>query len=159
MIYAIVGSKIFKDSVFFGFVMKFFPNVTMIVSGDASGTDTLAKEWAGANGIEYKGHPAKWNILVATSDNPVEIRVNKFGEKYNRLAGFNRNTLIVNDAEITLAFWDFKTPGTRDTVEKTIKAGKPLIVANTSSRTMFYYDYEKKTYVSIDFEDLHKKIG
>ena len=43
---------------------------------------------------------------------------------YNPRAGFERNGLIVRDADRVVAFWDGRSNGTRDTIHKAEAAGK-----------------------------------
>jgi hypothetical protein len=56
---------------------------------------------------------------------PCKIKINKLGKEYNCLAGFNRNTIIVMNCDVCAAFWDGKSPGTRDSLYKCDKYGKP----------------------------------
>jgi hypothetical protein len=37
-------------------------NIKCVVHGDASGADSLAKEWAISNGIEHIPYPANWKL-------------------------------------------------------------------------------------------------
>ena len=48
-----------------------------------------------------------------------------------RAAGFDRNTTIIEMSSMTVAFWDSKSNGTRDTMKKTYRAGKPLFIVES----------------------------
>lgn len=88
-----------------------FP-VTHVVSGGAPGVDTLARLWAEKSGIPRTILPAKWR---------------KDG-KLDRSAGIKRNGQIEKSAEACVAVWDGKSPGTKDTIERFLTAGKPVFV-------------------------------
>ena len=44
------------------------------------------------------------------------------------IAAHNRNQLIVDDADVVIAFWNGFSGGTHDTIQKTRKANKRLII-------------------------------
>lgn len=85
-----------------------------IVSGGASGADLLGKTFAEDYNLGYIPFPAKWDDF----SEPCVIKVNHAGKQYNALAGFNRNTDIVKNSNIVVAFWDGKSKGTRDSIDK-----------------------------------------
>jgi len=78
-----------------------------VVSGGATGADTLAREWATANGIEFVEHP------------PAS------GTSRSLLA---RNTLIARDSTLLVAFLSARSRGTHDTIGKARRAGKEVVV-------------------------------
>lgn len=113
----IIGSRSFKDRKLAEDIFsKFFKDkVEKIISGDCpSGGDKIGKDIAEKFNIEYKGYPAEWDNLEAI---PCKIRINKYGKKYNAVAGFNRNRDIVNSCDLLLAFWDGESRGTKDSIE------------------------------------------
>lgn len=123
---AIVGSTAFKDKNRLWFEVNELRKrykIELIVSGEAPGADTLAKEYAKEKKIKYKGHKAQWEDMSL----PCLERENQHG-KYNALAGFKRNQLIVNDVDMVLAFRINFSPGTTDTINKAKKAGKVVTV-------------------------------
>ena len=97
---------------------------TEIVSGGAKGADALAEEYAKRKGIPITVIPAKWDDMSP----PCKFKRNVKGELYNALAGMNRNTAIVENCDIILAFWNRKSSGTKDTIEKAKKSGKKTMV-------------------------------
>lgn len=122
----IVGSTGFKDKNRMWFEvneLRKIYDVILIVSGEAPGADTLTKEYAQEKKIKYKGHKAQWDDMPE----PCLKRTNQHGE-YNALAGFKRNTLIINDIDYLLAFRIKMSPGTTDSVNKAKKFGKLLKV-------------------------------
>ncbi|NDA64694.1 MAG: DUF2493 domain-containing protein [Chitinophagia bacterium] len=116
--FAIVGSRSFFNRAVFDNVLieiisfEGIPN--KIVSGGASGTDSLAYSWAEENNIE---------ILVFRPNHK------DFPKKVRRWeAPKARNTLIVTNSDIVIAFWDMKSSGTNDTINKSIENGKKTYV-------------------------------
>ena len=80
-----------------------------IVSGGAKGADTLAEKFALENHLEMIVFKPDWK---------------KFGKR----AGFLRNTIIIENATIVFAFWDGKSNGTKDSIDKAEKLNKKVIV-------------------------------
>lgn len=123
---AIVGSRDFQDyELLKRMVLNEFPSANHIVSGLASGADTLGTRYASEFGFNTSQHRADWSDLHAT---PCRVEVNQYGGRYNALAGLNRNTSIVKEADCIIAFWDGKSLGTKDTITKAKASGKPLFV-------------------------------
>lgn len=88
-------------------------NIT-IISGNASGADSLGERYAKEKGYNVELHPAKWNDLETI---PCKIKYNKYGKAYNCLAGMNRNKDMANIADIGIAFWDGKSSGTANSIK------------------------------------------
>lgn len=80
-----------------------------IVSGGARGVDDEAHRMADLQRIKYTEFPADW-------------------ETHGKSAGFIRNQQIVEYADRVVAFWDGESRGTRDTIERALKAHKHLEV-------------------------------
>lgn len=101
---AIVGSRNYKHieriGVRIGQLVKEYgaQNIT-IISGGAKGPDSIAVSYAIRKGIRITVYPANWN-------------------RYAKRAGPIRNTTIVNNADRIIAFWDGRSRGTRDTIDK-----------------------------------------
>lgn len=72
-------------------------NVT-IVSGCATGADSLGEQYATQNGLNIKQFPAEW-------------------EKYGNAAGPKRNLQMAEYADAVIVFWDNKSSGTRNMIE------------------------------------------
>lgn len=84
-----------------------------IVSGlSPKGADKLAERFAKENKLKFVGFPAKWYN----------------GSLYNPKAGFERNTEIVEYCSKMICFWNGLSGGTKDSINKCLKARKPLIV-------------------------------
>jgi hypothetical protein len=81
----------------------------IIVTGGATGADSLAEKWAKDNGIEVKVFLPDW-------------------DKFGKQAGFLRNTTIVNECDQLLAFWDRKSKGTLDSIKKAIQMKKFVMI-------------------------------
>ena len=87
---------------------KYLPEgTTEIVSGGARGVDTCAKEYAQANGLAYTEFLPDY-------------------DRYGRAAPIRRNDLIVNHADLVLAFWDGTSRGTGYVIDYCKRVGKPV---------------------------------
>jgi predicted Rossmann fold nucleotide-binding protein DprA/Smf involved in DNA uptake len=110
----IVGSRTFND---FDLLLRtinrickmFAEHEITIVSGGAQGADYLAEEYAKENDLKTIIFKAEWEI-------------------YGKAAGFARNRHIVDSSDFLVAFWDGKSRGTNNTMNKAIKTGKPILV-------------------------------
>lgn len=121
---AIIGGRDFWDYKLLCSELKPYQNkITQIISGGAPGADTLGAKFSR---LVLKKEPkifeAKWDDLTLK---PLLIKRNKKGELFNALAGFNRNTLIIKNCDAVIAFWDGKSPGTKDSLDKANKFNKP----------------------------------
>lgn len=113
---AIVGSRWYNDySSFKTYLEKAITILNIefnkIISGGANGPDRMAIRYAKEKGIEWTEYPAEWN-------------------RYGKKAGFIRNTTIVENATYVLAFWDRKSSGTFDTIEKCAMFNKEVHIIN-----------------------------
>ena len=90
---------------------------TLVIHGGATGVDEFAHQWAYERGVEYKQYRAEWKNF----DKPCLVKTNKYGKKYNALAGPNRNTKMLeeNQDALVVAF-----PGGRGTMDCVTKAKK-----------------------------------
>ena len=82
-------------------------NCTAIISGGAVGVDSLAREAAIRLELPFLAYQPEYDT-------------------YGRKAPLMRNTTIVDRADCVLAFWDYRSPGTRDTLRKARRQGKPV---------------------------------
>lgn len=106
---AIVGSRGWEDKKAIEQAVNDLPRETRIVSGGARGADSLGALYARLRGLP---------VLVLLPD----------WDRYGKRAGFLRNTQIVEEADEVLAFWDGKSRGTLDTINKAKAAGKVVTV-------------------------------
>lgn len=90
--------------------------ITKIITGGAPGYDDLGFELGSFLGIDRENIYADW------------IRYKKSGK--NNPAGMHRNTRMERRAHGLLAFWDGKSPGTKDMISKIKKSKKPYTVVH-----------------------------
>lgn len=105
---AIVGSRNFNNyKVMKVFIFSKFDlsEIDTIVSGGARGADTLAEKFAHENNLLLIVKEAEW-------------------DKYGRSAGPRRNKLIVEEADVVVAFPTPSSRGTWNTVNLAKEAGK-----------------------------------
>jgi hypothetical protein len=82
---------------------------TEIVSGGAKGIDSDARAYAQAHGIPLKEFLPEY-------------------QKYGRGAPLKRNLLIIEYADVVLAFWDGESRGTKYVIDHCRKMGVPVRV-------------------------------
>lgn len=111
---AVIGSRTFNDyprlKMSLDVYNTLYP-ITLIVSGGARGTDSLAERYAEEKGIPMQIFPAQWN-------------------KYGRSAGYKRNRDIIMACDKVYAFWDMKSTGTGNSIELAKKLGKPVSIVS-----------------------------
>jgi hypothetical protein len=98
---AIVGSRHFDNYEMFCELIEDLNKLyefEYIVSGGATGADSLAERYAREHAIPFRVYPANW-------------------AKFGKSAGYRRNVQIVGDADYMVAFWDYKSPGTKHSIK------------------------------------------
>lgn len=79
-----------------------------IVHGAATGADRLADEWAESRCVAADRHPADW-------------------KQHGRAAGMIRNREMADiGADLCIAFWDGKSPGTANMIAEATRHGIPV---------------------------------
>lgn len=106
MKYAIIGSRNFCDYELMEKTLKEY-DISEIISGGAKGADSLAARYADQNDISLVVFKADW-------------------KRYGRAAGVIRNTDIIDSSDVVIAFWDGVSRGTKNSIDKAIKAGKSV---------------------------------
>lgn len=114
----VAGSRTFDDSETFGKIMQEnLHGETVIIEGGALGVDTMAREYAIRNGLEY-----------------VEIRPD--WKRYGRAAGPKRNDamteLAAEHGGRALFFWDGQSKGTAQCIRSAKKRGLAVKIWNTA---------------------------
>lgn len=94
----------------------------IVVSGKAKGADSLGEEYAKEKGHKIDSYPADWNDM----NEPCVVRKRKDGSEYNVLAGHNRNQKMADVADALIAFWNEKSSGTKDMIDRANKKGIPV---------------------------------
>jgi len=114
---AIVGSRTFDDSFSLVEWLHFFivgyenlwEEKIEVISGGAKGADQMARKASLIAELKYTEFSADW-------------------DKHGKSAGFIRNQQIIDACDMVLAFWDGKSKGTQDTINKAKKAKKPTFI-------------------------------
>jgi len=114
---AIVGTRTFTDYIFLEkSVLNNYDITTIsnIISGGATGADTLAEVFAKKYSIPIIIYKPDWKL-------------------YGRGAGPIRNKIIIDSSDTVIAFWDGISPGTKNSVDLAKKSNKPIIIYNYNS--------------------------
>jgi len=106
---AVIGSKEFTDYKNMKSTLDKIKDISQIISGGASGTDTLAKKYAQENNIAFLEFPPDFS-------------------KYGKDAKHIRDKLIVENCDKIIAFYDGKCEGTKYTLNYGKKLRKPIII-------------------------------
>lgn len=69
----------------------------VIVCGKAAGADTLGERYGKEHDLPVDCYPAEW-------------------DRYGKSAGFRRNVVMLDNADMVVAFWDGKSKGTAHTI-------------------------------------------
>lgn len=101
----VAGSRDYEDKTLVYKMLDFYTskikdrqkNLT-IVSGLARGPDSLAIDYAGEHGLNWKEFPADW-------------------DRYGKSAGYVRNYTMAWHSTNLVAFWNTKSPGTKNMIE------------------------------------------
>lgn len=94
------------------------PENTIVVEGGASGADAVGKSIAQELGFTVHTMKADWKDMSP----PCRVKTNSHGE-YNALAGFKRNSEMIDLATHAIGFWDGESKGTYDSISKIDKKG------------------------------------
>jgi hypothetical protein len=112
----IIGSRTFDNYNFLEEqILKNFniDDITLIVSGGANGADKLGENFA-------KNY--KIRTLIFLPD----------WKSYGKSAGFKRNHDIINNSDIVIAFWNYESKGTENSIKLCEKKNKKCIIIDTS---------------------------
>jgi hypothetical protein len=103
----VIGSRNFRD---YNLVVQTLSQIEIssIVSGGAEGADSLAEKYAQEKSIPTKIHLPNWAL--------------------GKSAAAIRNSKIVDDSDIIVAFWDGASKGTKMTITMAEKRGKKVIL-------------------------------
>jgi hypothetical protein len=115
----VIGSRNFTD---YAVVREHLSNIamTVMVSGGARGADAMGEKYADEMGILKEVYLPDY-------------------DKYGRAAPFVRNGDIIKNSEVVLAFWDGKSNGTRDSLNKCVKLKIPHKIIYPD-RSLSYWD-------------------
>lgn len=99
-----------------------------VISGMASGADSLAAQFANNYGLKLVEFPADWDNLEVS---PCKIMENSHG-RYNALAGHNRNRAMAEYATsggnfgVLILFWDGKSKGSKNMKNQAVIFGMKI---------------------------------
>jgi hypothetical protein len=105
---AVIGGRTFND---YELVKETLTklDITLLVSGGAKGADSLGERYASENNITTLIYKPDWKL-------------------HGKGAGMIRNTDIVKNSDIVVAFWDGESKGTLDSIRKAENLNKGLMI-------------------------------
>lgn len=129
----IAGSRNFLDYAFLRsacdqIIEEHRLDVTEIISGKAPGVDTLGEQYAYERNIKLTSFPAPWEDVEGKPES--EIKINRQGKKYWKLAGFYRNKQMLEYGDFLIIFWDMKSPGSKHMINEAKKKRINTIIVN-----------------------------
>lgn len=110
---------------------KFFDDIgiekkwSTIITGGAKGADKLGEKYALDNILDSIVFEAKWG-------------------KYGNAAGIIRNGEMAKNADCLLAFWDGRSKGTKDMIDKAFKRQLRIRVFNFETKEIRDYGHKFK---------------
>ena len=96
--------------------------ISGVLCGMCHGPDMIGRSWAIKNNIPVYEYPAKWH----TADK----------KKIDYEAGKKRNTIMSNNSELVIAFWDGNSGGTQDMITK----------MSDKSQVVYRWDKDERRY-------------
>lgn len=111
---AVIGSRDFnKKEYLYSAIDQFISESNevdiSIISGGAQGADAIAKSYAHDRSYNYEEFKPDW-------------------KQFGRGAGPIRNAAIVEACDTLIAFWDGKSRGTQDAINKAKKLNKHIVI-------------------------------
>lgn len=109
---AVVGGRTFNDYEKLEIILDVLMDglgFTTIVSGGATGADSLGERYAAEHNLETIIHLPNWKL-------------------HNKAAGMIRNKDIITDADIVVACWDKESRGTKNSINLAKEQNKTTIL-------------------------------
>lgn len=94
--------------------------IDVIIEGEATGADTLAREWAESRGVSVEPYPADWGNVSRPG---AVVRRNRSGKLYDAAAGSLRNEKMLRIGKPDRAIGFPGGRGTLDMARKCVEHG------------------------------------
>ena len=104
--------------------------VTRLVHGNASGADTIGKDWTASRGIPDDPYPALWDDISIPG---AVIRRHPDGRPYNVMAGHQRNQRMVDVSGMDILAAFPGNTGTADMVRRATDVDMPVAFMTTEA--------------------------
>lgn len=105
---AVIGSRSFDDYKRLKRILDLYP-ITVIISGGAAGADSLGEKYADEKCLQKEIYHPDWDL-------------------FGKSAGFLRNTTIIENCDMIVAFWDKNSKGTKDSLDKAHNLSKTTLI-------------------------------
>jgi hypothetical protein len=103
-------------------------DISEVVSGGASGVDSLGERWAKEHDVPIKLYPAKWDDLFAEG---AVLKTRSDGSKYNVVAGHQRNQAMADYADALIVVIKDNSSGSEDMLRRAKKNNLKIYVERT----------------------------
>lgn len=118
----VAGSRDFSDYTYASKILdqlrsSMFSNIE-IVSGCASGADSMGIKYAEDNNLKLHKFPANW-------------------DRFGKSAGYVRNREMADFSDLGICFWDGESRGTKHMIATLKEQGKMCIVVNYKKNTIY----------------------
>lgn len=124
---AITGSRGWTEEAPIRARLEQLPPRSFVIHGGAGGVDRIAAVIAVELGHEVRAFPADWRVKPDTPAGAIRRR--KDGALYDSRAGILRNAVLIAQApHAVFAWWDGRSPGTFDCIQRAAVAAIPLEV-------------------------------
>ncbi|MEH2517535.1 hypothetical protein V1279_003108 [Bradyrhizobium sp. AZCC 1610] len=101
--------------------------ITVIIEGEASGADRMAREWAENRGVAVDPYPADWDNIERVG---AAVKRNSRGKLYDAAAGHIRNERMLREGRPDRAIGFPGGKGTKDMASRCLDYGiTPLLMA------------------------------
>lgn len=131
---AVIGSRDFPQLDSVVAYVRGLPSGTVVISGGARGVDRVAASAARSAGHTVREFRPDW-------------------DRHGKSAGFKRNAQIVEASDRLVAFWDGKSRGTADTIEKARQADLHITVIRPDGATYTPEPIEDNSFDDTDPQD------
>lgn len=112
--FCVVGSREMNNYyIVYTYLKQYIPKDAIIITGGARGVDMLAEVYAELNGHPCEVYEAQWD---------------RFGKE----AGMIRNIEMIRNSDHVIAFWDGKSPGTKQMITESQKRGRNVVVVDVT---------------------------
>lgn len=135
--FLVCGSRRFNNYyIVYRYLQQYLPKGAIIVSGGATGADTLAQIYGELNNHPVEVYQAKWDT-------------------FGKSAGMRRNADMAANSDHCIAFWDGVSKGTADMIDRMKKRGCNPTIIDISEDDIIKPHYNTVVHINHDEFDVY----